>query len=65
MAGPRTLEILISEDGSEVQIIGHNFQGTECQQVAQNLQLGEVLEMKPTAEFQQQAAQTKKLIQGR
>ena len=64
MAGPKTLEILLSEDGTEMQVTAHNFQGKGCEAVVGAMQLGNVVEAAPTAEYFQQATASKILIQG-
>ena len=54
MSNPKKLEILVSEDGQEMHVIAHNFNGRGCEQVADAFRLGDVVEFSPTAEYSQQ-----------
>lgn len=51
MSQPKQIEILISEDGSNMQVLAHNFHGRGCQEVAEALQTGTMVELLPTAEY--------------
>lgn len=51
MAGPKKLEILISEEGNEMRVIAHNFQGKGCEAVVREFASGTTIEAGPTAEY--------------
>jgi hypothetical protein len=50
---PKKIEFLISENGEEMHVIAHNFNGRGCEEVADAFRLGNVVECSPTAEYYQ------------
>ena len=55
MSQAKKIEILISEDGSSMQVVARNFHGRGCQEVAEAMQMGTVVELAPTAEYYENA----------
>ena len=53
------IEILISEDGREMKVTAHNFQGQGCEAVVRAFQCGTVSQSGPTAEYFLQRPQTR------
>ena len=64
MSKPKKIEILISENGDQMQVIAHNFQGQGCQAVADAFRFGNVVECAPTAEFYETSDQNNSQTQG-
>lgn len=59
------IEILISEDGREMKVTAHNFQGKGCEALVRAFQCGTVTESGPTAEYFQPQTQKNALRQNR
>jgi hypothetical protein len=64
MSKPRKIEFLISENGEEMHVIAHNFNGRGCEEVAAALRLGNVVECSPTADYYQSDDQSSLEKQG-
>ena len=59
------IEILISEDGSEMKVAAHNFQGNGCEALVRAFEYGAVTESRPTSDYFRQHTQKHSLRQGR
>ena len=65
MASRQEIEILISEDGDEMEVHAHHFHGKGCKALVEAFQCGEVLQAGPTSDFHKPEVEKKKLTQGR
>ena len=57
------IEILLAEDGSEMKVVAHNFQGKGCEALVRAFQSGTVTASGPTADFFKQQTQKTRVRQ--
>jgi len=58
------IEVLISEDGLEMKVIAHNFQGNGCEALVRAFQSGTITASSPTSDFFKQQTLKNTLRQG-
>jgi hypothetical protein len=65
MANREEIEILISEDGDDMQVRAHNFHGNGCKALVEAFQFGKVTKAGPTGDYHKSQSAQKPIPQKR